>query len=209
MQQGPGSIDVLLELRHRLANNLQTIASVISLQASRVSDLQTGDALRTALNRVRAITGALGRYTTADLTTLHIGDYLPTLVRELTSECGAPDCVTVEVASTDIAVSVEQGIALALIANELTANALKHAFPGRISGRIHVALIYSGDATEHAELEVRDDGGPMPAGWSLETADSTGFVLVRALASQLSGVISLQENARGKAFRLRFPLSLS
>jgi two-component sensor histidine kinase len=204
---------LLSQLHHRLRNNLQMIMSVISLQASRTSDPNIAAAVRATQNRVRAIAGILGGNTTPDLTTVHFGNYLEYLVQELAAEYAVSDRVEMKVRAADLALGMNDAIPLALIANELTANALEHAFPGEARGNICVTLSYTPvpvggvAAMEHAELEISDTGVPLPDAWELQTADSTGFYLVRTLTSQLRGKIMVETRQSGKAFRLAFPLA--
>jgi two-component sensor histidine kinase len=52
-------------------------------------------------------------------------------------------------------------------------------------------------------LTVRDNGVGLPEGFSLETTNSLGMKLVRDLARQLDGDISV-ENGNGATFRATF-----
>jgi two-component sensor histidine kinase len=52
-------------------------------------------------------------------------------------------------------------------------------------------------------LTVRDDGVGLPAGFSLENATSLGFILVRSLASQLGGTVSVGSGP-GASFSVSF-----
>jgi two-component sensor histidine kinase len=203
----------LADLHHRLNNNLQMITSVIALQQSRTTDPQASAALRATHNRVRAISGTFGPNSTPDLAIIHFGDYLALMIRELASGYGVVDRVEIQIRTTDIAVDMHEAISLALIANELAANALDHAFPENARGKICVTLSYateSADASkpayEYGVLEVEDNGIPLPAAFDFETAESTGLYLVRTLTSQLGATMTLEERAGRKTFRLTFPV---
>jgi two-component sensor histidine kinase len=202
------------ELHHRLNNNLQMITSIIALQESRTTDLQVARAVRATHNRVRAIAGILGSNSTPDLATVHFGDYLASMIDELIAVYPVSARVETEIRTADMAVDVEQAIPLALIANELVANSLDHAFPDDVRGKMCVALSYAGEFADACEaagrygvLEVEDDGIPLPPTFDLETAESTGFYLVRNLTWQLRATISVAEQTPGgKRFRLTFPI---
>jgi two-component sensor histidine kinase len=201
------------ELHHRLNNNLQMIMSVIALQESRSTNPQVAAAIRATHNRVRAIAGILGPNSTPDLATVHFGDYLASIIHELVAEYGVSDRVETEIRTADMAVDVDQAIRLALIANELVANSLDHAFPDDVRGKMCVALSYTGEITDACEpadrygvLEVEDDGIPLAAMFDLETAESTGFYLVRNLTWQLRATITVEHTPGGKRFRLTFPV---
>jgi two-component sensor histidine kinase len=200
------------ELRHRLMNHVQMITSVVNFQASRVEDPRIAAALRGTQNRVRAITGALGTHSSRDLTTLHFGNYLQWLVRELIAEYDASDLIEQEVVTCDMAIGLDKGIPLALIANELVANTLEHAFPDGRGGKIRVRLAYAAvppvdgaEAVARGELEVTDYGLAMPSE-AFDAGQTTGFILIRTLTSQLQGEITLENCPGLKTFRLRFPL---
>jgi two-component system, sensor histidine kinase PdtaS len=200
------------ELHHRLKNQLQMITSVIALQESQITDPQIARAVRSAHNRVRAITGLFGPNSSPDLTTVHFGDYLAGMIRELAGEYGVSDRVETNIRTADIAIDMDQAIPLALIANELASNALEHAFPGDAQGRVYVALSYAQSSSDpdsagaYGLLEIGDDGVPLPASVHLETAESTGFYLARTLTSQLRAKLTVAERSTGKTFRLTFPV---
>jgi two-component sensor histidine kinase len=189
------------------------ITSVIALQESRITDPHIARAVRSAHNRVRAITGLFGPNSSPDLTTVHFGDYLTLMIRELAAEYAVSGRVEINIRSAEIAVDIDHAIPLALIANELASNALEHAFPGDARGNIRVVLGYArgpadrlGPADDRGFLQVEDEGVPLPAPFNFETAESTGLYLVRTLASQLRADITLEERSDGKTFRLTFPL---
>jgi two-component sensor histidine kinase len=201
------------DIHHRLKSNLQVITSIVSLQASRAVDPQIRDVLRGIHNRVRAIAVMHEpAYSTADFSTIHFGMYLEHLVRELAAEYApSGDRIELDIRAADIALDMDDAIALALIANELVANAFEHAFEGDRSGTIAVTLSYRGAPTRtpaagYGELRVSDNGVGLTAGLDFKTAESTGFYLVNALTRQLRGRIRLDERVQGTSFLVAFPL---
>jgi two-component sensor histidine kinase len=92
-------------------------------------------------------------------------------------------------------------IPVGLIVNELTSNALKHAFPDGRRGRVHIRLRRLGPT--RCELTLRDDGigmtGPIDPGHS----DSMGLQLVHDLTEQLHGSIAVTGEV-GTTFTLSF-----
>jgi two-component sensor histidine kinase len=196
---------IISELHHRLKNHLQIITSVIALQESRITDPQIGRAVRATHNRVRAIAGVFAANNSPDLSAVHFGDYLTWMIRELTAEYAVSGRVETEIRTADMAIDIDRTISLALIANELIANALEHAFPSDARGKIRIALSYAQQRADGL-LEIDDDGVPLPAAVDFENAESTGFYLVRTLVSQLRAEMTVAERASGKSFRLTFPI---
>ena len=195
------------DLRHRVSNNLQMMTSVISLQASMATEPQVASALRSAQNRVRALAGVYGLHSTPDLAALHFGSYLEWLVPGLVAEYGVSGRVDLDLQTSDMAVPMDDGIPLALIASELVSNAVEHGLPDGVTGKISVRLAYADPtgAVGAGELTVGDEGGPI-AGTDFETAATTGFTLIRALTLQLHATLRLEQQPGGKLFRLTFPL---
>lgn len=65
--------------------------------------------------------------------------------------------------------------------NELVSNSLKHAFPGNSEVRIH-------EHEDGCQLHVADDGVGIHEGVDLNSQDSLGFRLVKALTKNLKGI---------------------
>lgn len=155
--------------------------------------------------------GVLAAESTPEWKAIHFGTYLRALVEQLAGEYAVPDRIQLDVSTSDIAVRIDDGITLVLIANELVSNAIEHAFPDGASGKIDIRLTYTrvpvdeAGTTTYGELEVSDNGKPLSSS-KFEAGESTGFTLIRTLTSQLHGKIALENRADGKAFRLIFPL---
>jgi two-component sensor histidine kinase len=85
---------------------------------------------------------------------------------------------------------------LALVIQELLANAVEHAFPDRVEGDGeaavlpgHVAIDLDNDG-EILRVCIRDDGAGLPADFSLETSASLGLSITRTLVTtQLNGTM--------------------
>ena len=96
---------------------------------------------------------------------------------------------------------VDQAIPVGLILNELSSNALKHAFPGTRTGSIRVeAKTREGNV----HLAVIDDGVGIPEDLATRKGKSLGLQIVEILARQLRGAWELKREA-GTTFRLSFP----
>lgn len=89
-----------------------------------------------------------------------------------------------------------------MILNELVSNALKHAFPDRQQGAIHVHLHSD---RERCQLLVSDNGVGLPKGFVLQQADTLGLSLVTTLVSQLQGAVEVEEGV-GTSVKISFPV---
>ena len=201
------------EVHHRVKNNLQTIASLLSLHAGHTDNASVVDALGEAEGRVQAIARLHERlYASADLARIHFGDYLSNLSKELESLHGRPK-VTSHVVSDDIVLDMERATPLGLIANELIVNCFKHAFPLDRSGHIKVSFEYVRESVPISEpldngrvrLRVKDEGIGFPPGVKVENLRSMGLEIVRLLSQQLNAHCEFN-GVNGVECTVTFPL---
>lgn len=182
--------DVLLkEVHHRVKNNLQVIASLLSLQASQTPEPRIADALNESQNRVRTMALIHEKlYQSTDLSQVDFADYLRGLVCSLTQTYSAASGrVAVNIHSHELTLDIQTAIPCGLIVNELISNALKHAFPNDRSGQVSITLTRH----EHGEvrLVVRDDGVGFPEDVDIHQTRSLGLQLVNSLAHQIGASV--------------------
>jgi two-component sensor histidine kinase len=133
-------------------------------------------------------------YGDTNFTTLSFGRYLEGLVAHLKRAHLRGDTVDVGIEADDSHFELDQSMPLALIANEVVTNALKHGL-----GAIRIVLRTERDRTT---LEVANTGGnaaPRP-----DAASGSGLQIVRALATQLHGDVAAGPEGEGWHFRLVF-----
>lgn len=195
------------EVHHRVKNNLQTIASLLSLHSGYAEDPRVIDALGEAQGRVQAIARLHEKFY-ATLADVNVGEYLRNLTDTLQSLHGRPD-ITVKVEAVDLILDMEHATPLALIANELILNCFKHAFPVGVGGHVAVSLTHVSDSSQadrrHFFLEIKDNGSGLPPGINFAQSHSMGLELVRLLCQQL-GAVNECFNDNGLTWRIRFPL---
>jgi two-component sensor histidine kinase len=188
------------EIHHRVKNNLQTVASLLRLQARRMESPEVREALEESERRIRSIalvheTLTLERGDVVDFD--EVAAQVVTMVREGLAGPG------VEVALEGSAgpLIAEVATPLAVVIAELVQNCVDHAF-GHGGGRIGVVL---GRGDGRLVLEVRDDGRGLPPGFSLDQA-GLGLQIVRALVeSELGGELAL-DRAKGTTARVSVPV---
>jgi two-component sensor histidine kinase len=111
--------------------------------------------------------------------------------------------IAVNVQAEPLSLPSKKATSLALVANELIANALRHAFPGRSRGRVEVTLAQH---DREVLLEVADDGVGLPADFDLRRDARTGLrVGQRLVERDLRGELTLDRDGGTRA-AVRFPL---
>lgn len=172
------------EIHHRVKNNLQIIASFLTMQAVHSRDAATAAAFEEALSRLQSM-GLVHQilYEQHEATEVSMEAYLRALGCTIGQTFGADSRgITIEVAPSDARLAMDQAVPLALLANEALTNALKHAFPPGRCGSIHMELAERDGALA---FSLADDGIGMPEG----AKSGLGMTILSALARQLGGTL--------------------
>lgn len=195
---------LIMEIHHRVKNNLQIISGLIRLQSRQITNQQALDALRECETRV--ITMALvheSLYQSGNLANIRAQRHITNLANTLLMSDERDIKVNLEVDVDDIPLDMNTAVPASLIINELVINSLKYAFRGRGSGTIRIGLHKMEDGC--LELVVADDGVGIPPELDITRITSLGLKLVtRLVQDQLRGTLSLYSD-NGTAFVMRFP----
>lgn len=191
------------ELQHRVSNNLQVAAGLLSLSKRRVSEAEGKAALDEASRRL-ALIGRISRQLyDAGGATRSMRAFLEPLCADVIDASGRQGIrCTINVAE-DAPLSSDAAIPLALIVAEAMANAIEHGFANREHGSIEVDLARAGEAM--VRVEVRDDGHGLPQGFDIEASNSLGLRIATMLAEQLNGRFELLPG-KGTTARLSLPV---
>jgi two-component sensor histidine kinase len=201
--------DLLMkEIHHRVKNNLQIVASLLNLQASRIRAPEAKAEFASARDRVRAL-ATLHRhlYVEGEMHSINMRSFLTELCGQLFQAMGEREGkrITLNIEATELQMSSDQAVPLSLIVTEAVSNALKYAFPNGRKGHVDVRL--TSDA-EVAELVVCDNGIGIPAGKAetdMGPRDGIGITLIRGFARQLGGDLTVEEKD-GTSYCLRMRL---
>lgn len=191
---------LLHEVDHRVKNNLQLISSLLLLQARRTEDEAVRNALRAMLERVSAVATVHRRlFQSDDIEHFDVADFLRDLTGDLAGAAGRND-VQIRLDLEHVAIPAAQAAPLALVANELIGNALKHAFP---KGRAGVVSVTTRRDTDGFSMAVADDGAGRDAG----VAPGFGTTIIELLSRQLRGRIEIEDADPGVRAMLTVPVA--
>lgn len=184
---------LLSEIHHRVKNNLQIIDSLIGIQSDMVSGENALAALLNSQNRVRSIAMIHQLlYESNDFSKVSITDVMSGLIDNLIQIYDVDyHQVQVKLDIAPVYLSIDQSIPFGLIVNELVSNTFKHAFPNQRTGTLKVTLTPNG---QWLKLVLEDSGIGIPDSFDVDTADSLGLMLVKTLADQLNGELTIQHN---------------
>jgi PAS domain S-box-containing protein len=196
---------LLKEVYHRVKNNLQTVSSVLSLQAASIKDPAVRDMFLENEHRVRSMALIHEKlYRSKTLAHIDFHEYLDGLATSLFRSYRVAGDVALRVDVKDVTLDIDTSITCGLLVNELLSNALKHAFPGGKSGEIAIVM-HPVDGGNYA-LAFADDGVGLPSGFQIEKSKTLGMSLVNNLVHQLDGKMEIMAGP-GTRYVITFPSS--
>jgi chemotaxis protein methyltransferase CheR len=188
---------LLREMRHRIANSLQIIASILLLKASSVSSEETKNELRDAHQRVMSVAAVQSHlHDVEGIEHIDMAAYLTKLAAGLASSMIGPrQNIRIAVVADDGTLPTSHAVSLGLIVTELIINAIKYAFQvPRASARIRVTFE---KARSDWKLTVSDNGHGKSQVDPDKPSGGLGTALISALAKQLEAQVSEVSTAKG------------
>ena len=183
---------ILKEVHHRIKNSMNTVSSLLSLQASKTSEPTAMLALEDAKNRIQSMSLLYDKlYRAQDYTELSVKDYLSSLVDEVVENFPNSQMVKVEKNFQDFPLDIKRLQSIGIMINELITNIMKYAFRDRETGTIRVSTTKQ---NSHVSIFVQDDGIGIPESISFENSAGFGLQLVYALAEQLNASINMERS---------------
>lgn len=194
---------LLKEIHHRVKNNLQIVASLISLQSLEMEGLpQAQEALSSLGDRVRSMALVHERlYMSGDFSAVDMGHYLMALVGHIAAaNKQVPAKVEMDLRAKGLRLSMDKALPCGLALSEMITNAYKHAFAPGQAGTVRVGLrLEDGQAV----VSVADDGRGLSP--DKPRPQTLGLQLVDELTAQLHGELRRLPGP-GTGFELRFPV---
>jgi len=194
---------LLPEVHHRVKNNLQDIASLLSLQQRRLHSPEGQAALRDTINRIKGLALVHDLMSRSGPGPMDLTALAREIKTRMVQPLVAPEqTLTIDVEGEPLMLPNRLVQAAALVLNELASNALKHAFRGRDQGHLRI-VVREGDS--QVELTVQDDGPGLPANVLAGHHRGLGLTIVETLVQRdLNGRLEWQ-NKPGATVRVLFP----
>ena len=198
---------VIQEIHHRVKNNLQTIASLLRLQARRCRSEEARNALQASMGRVLSISVVHDFLARQGKEAINVEAVLREIFRLLSTGMSSDDFILrLEYNGPSVVLPSRYASSLALVINELMINAIEHAFEERPSGTVGLNVSDEGDSYE---LDFFDDGNGLEDDFDMRRTRSLGLSIVRTLVEgDLGGTFALENDTRaghGTHARLQIP----
>lgn len=181
---------VIQEIHHRVKNNLQTIASLLRLQARRSGSQLVKDALQESINRILSIAVVHEFLSQQDSESINIREVTKNILDLVIQNMLEPGFnIQTVLNGKDIILPSERAVSVALVINELVSNSVEHGFKGRQEGSITVDIL---EREEDYYIEVRDDGVGLPENFQIASSRSLGLQIVHKLVKDdLGGELTM------------------
>ncbi|MBC7522491.1 MAG: histidine kinase [Sandarakinorhabdus sp.] len=189
---------LLLELQHRVKNNLQMITALIRMEARNVADDETGERFDRLAGRINSLAllydllNAEGVDDGVDLG-VHISKIASSVM-----EAHAVEGIRLELSVDSWPCSINVAMPTGLVVNELMTNALKHAFVGRDGGIITISSLVDDSG---CRVIFSDNGVGLPEGVSWPKSGKLGAVIAQSLRQNAKARLEVH-SAPGEGFRV-------
>ena len=197
---------LIKEVHHRVKNNLQILNSFLNLERRAY-----GENPNRILDNMQARLSSLAllhekTYNTHDFININLNEYMQDQDRTLKTLFRTKDINFESDVDEDIHITLEIITPLLLIIDELTMNAIKHAFPyGNMTNKtISKKIKLIGENI--CELILKDNGIGMESPEQL-TNHNLGWEIINNLTKQINGEIEILDCKIGTGFKLIFPTS--
>lgn len=193
------------EVHHRVKNNLQTISSLLRIQARRSGSDEVSRALSEAGERIGSMAVVHEMLAGSTEERVDFADAAATVVDMVRQSVAGPDgnvSVSVEGSMGEVPASV--ATSLALVAAELVHNAIEHGLADSADGHVSVSMRRLPD---ELQLVVRDDGRGLPPGFDVTASANLGLAIVRTIVEDdLRGTLAFSSaRGRGTTVTIRVP----
>ena len=195
------------EVHHRVKNNLQTISSLLRLQARRLGEGPERTGLQEAERRIRSIAIVHEILSQEATQSVAFDEVLRPLLRMAEDSTFADTPVVYRVEGKAGVLGADVATPLAVALTEVLVNAAEHAFTaGEKPGEVSVTFSYDGD---DLIVVVHDNGQGFPSDFDITTTSTLGLSIVRTLVdSQLRGSLEIS-NDDGATVQFRVPTTMA
>jgi PAS domain S-box-containing protein len=168
----------LLEMQHRVKNNLQMITALVRVEARKSQGrLDSGlfDRLAGRINSIQLVYKLLSEAGPGDQ--VDLGVYLSEIASAI-MHASAVEGIRLDMKVDSYPVSVNVALPTGMVVNEVLTNALKHAFVDRDAGTI---TLHSLSDARGRRVIIADDGVGLPPGASWPRHGKLGALIVHSL----------------------------
>lgn len=193
---------LLMEIHHRVKNNLALISGIMQLHASKTNNNEVSEHLTNSQSRIKSIAIVHELlYETHNFSDIPLNKDIEKLIKHISNTVQAKTNIDWKIDMDHVELNVNQAIPCALIVNEVITNIYKHAFHMQEEGKVTVSLK---EKNGGVTVTIDDDGIGMAEDMDLSNSDSLGMTLIKTLSNQLDGNVEYKTEADATRFKLTF-----
>ncbi|MGQ9628635.1 MAG: sensor histidine kinase [Anaerolineae bacterium] len=195
---------MIQEIHHRVKNNLQTIVSLLRLQARRATSEEARQVLHTSINRILSVAVVHEFLSSQEEGMINIRQVSQRIANQVQESILSPEKnIHLKLRGPNMYLPTHQATTCALVINELLQNALEHGYERKQAGTVTITLEDRGD---EVKIEIVDDGGGLPVNFDLGQDGSLGLRIVHTLVQDdLKGYFELKDINGGTSATVIFP----
>ncbi len=182
---------MLLEMQHRIKNNLQTVADLLSLELARpTTHPDAAQSLRDSMTRIKTIAAAHELLTADQVGTTDILELAQRVAENARLAQIRPEQeIELRVSGESVRLHSKAATAFALVVNELVSNTLEHGFAEHAHGEIEIGIATD---DQRAFVVIQDSGAGLREGFDAKRDAGLGLRIVRTLIEKdLRGTFTL------------------
>lgn len=198
---------LIKEVHHRVKNNLQVLNSFLNLEKRAYKNKPNIiiDHMQSRLSSLAILHEKT--YNTTDFKNINLKEYIVDQDSQLRGLIGLRDGIEFKSdVDEDINLTIEVITPLLLVIDELTMNAIKHAFPDKTAPNKVIYKKITKLDDETGQLILKDNGVGIED--PSKITKNLGCEIIRNLTKQLDGHIELYQHENGTGYKLTFPLDM-
>lgn len=190
---------LLLEMHHRIKNNLSTLVSLLRVQVRDTKNQKFVQLANDFENRIFSIAKIHEQlYTSRNYLDISLKTYIEELVNEFQV---ANRDIEFALNLMDCRIATDQIVPLGLICNEIITNSIKYAFEQGFEGKKRITIDLNCSESQVA-FRIADNGIGFDYEWA-KGKDSLGVNLIEDLVDQIDGELELDTH-KGASYSIRF-----
>ena len=205
-QRERDAVSLTNEVSHRIKNNLQLIVGLIAYESKWTAKpcVQGYQAMQARIGAIAQLYDLISQ--SSHGRSVAVDDYLREVAKTITvSLLGETSRIKIAVVAEQLEIDPERAVPFGLLVNELTTNAIKHAFPEG-DGNVIVSVTR---VDNHMELTVADDGVGIASEVTTKRPENRGADYVAIFVRQLGGSFVPQSvPSKGTTITIKLPLIL-
>ncbi|MBX7181912.1 MAG: hypothetical protein K1X82_07355 [Bacteroidia bacterium] len=197
---------LLKEIHHRVKNNLQTISSLLMLQANSLQDENAKKAIQESQSRVRSIALLHQKlYQSDGLETVEFSAFVQDLVQQIQPIYQDKSKeISIQLNMDECYLLIDKAIPMGLMVNEWITNSFKYAFNQGKAGIIQIQLKHLPTGEELKwELSYSDSGQGFEEQVFQQPSRTLGLKLIKLLSQQLGGQLVYQQKPSTFTFQFK------